>query len=250
MKAKTKRIWNILLEELALFSTELMLVIILGLVSIWGFIYIAQLLVNNQVNAFDAWAQSWMTSWQSPGMTMLMKMFTALGNPQVVIVFIALVVIYYLFIKPHRWFALRIPVVAAGSYVLNRLLKYWFDRPRPVEEGRMVEVLVDLSFPSGHAMFAFAFYGLFIHIIWKTVRNEALRIAATVSILIVIFFVGLSRVYLGVHYFSDVVAGFAAGFIWLLLCLFLLRRIEKMLKRREERRLMNGDTRKLPVMRK
>jgi membrane-associated phospholipid phosphatase len=229
-----------MLEELALFSTELMLVIVLGLVSLWGFIYIAHLLITDRVKDFDDWVQAWMTSIQSPGMTTFMKIVTSLGNPQTVIVFIVLIIIYFLFIKPHRWFAIRIPVVALGSYLVNRLLKFWFNRPRPAVEERMVEVLYGLSFPSGHAMFAFAFYGLFIHIIWKSVQNPVLRISGMVFILAVIFFIGLSRVYLRVHYATDVVAGFAAGFLWLLLSLFLTRRIEKFIQRREQKRVQGA----------
>jgi undecaprenyl-diphosphatase len=237
MRERTKRIWKLMLEELALFSTELLLVIVLGLVSLWGFIYIAHLLVNNKVQAFDDAVHSWLGSIQSPALTGVMQVFTALGNPQTVIIPIILIFVYFLFIKPHRWFAIRIPVVALGSYIINRILKMWFDRPRPAEEGRMTEVLYNLSFPSGHAMFAAAFYGLLLHIVWKSAKNESVKVAIAALIIISIFIIGLSRVYLRVHYATDVLAGFAAGFLWLLLCLYITRRIEKQIMKREQRSL-------------
>jgi membrane-associated phospholipid phosphatase len=234
MKAKVKRIWVLILEELALFSSELMLVIILGLLSLWGFIYIAHLLITDKVQKFDNAALDWFSSIQSPGLTAFMKLITALGNPPTVVVPILLIFIYFLFIKPHRWFAIRIPVVALGSYLVNRILKYWFQRPRPAASERMVEVLYNLSFPSGHAMFSFAFYGLLTHILWKSIKNQALRIIVTAFMIILMILIGVSRVYLHVHYVTDVLAGFAAGFLWLLLCLFITRRIEKYIQKREK----------------
>lgn len=234
MKAKTKRIWKLLAEQLALFSGELMLVIVLGLISVWGFIYIARLLITNQVQAFDEDVLAWMDSIRSPALDIVMKGFTSLGNPQTVVIPIIMVVVYFLFLKPHRWYAVRIPAVAAGSYIMNRILKYWFNRPRPAQEGRMVDVLVDLSFPSGHAMFALAFYGLLIHVTWKFAKNTAVKWSIITLIIISIFMIGISRVYLKVHYLTDVLAGFAAGFLWLVICLFFIRRIEKLIRRREK----------------
>lgn len=240
MRARAKRIWVLMLEELALFSSELMLVIILGLISLWGFIYIAHLLVNDQVKVFDDAAQGWLDSIRSPGVTAFMKTITALGNPQTVLIPIILVFIYFLFIKPHRWYAIRIPVVALGSYLVNRLLKYWFQRPRPAASERMVDVLYNLSFPSGHAMFAFAFYGLLLHILWNSIHNRGLRIAVAAGMIVVMFLIGISRVYLRVHYPTDVLAGFAAGILWLLLCLFITRRIETYIHKREGQNIKMG----------
>jgi membrane-associated phospholipid phosphatase len=234
MKEKTKRIWKILGEELALFSAELMLVIVLGMVSLWGFIYLASLLITNKVQEFDERVLEWMDTIRTPAMDIFMKGFTALGNPQTVVIPILMIVGYFLFLKPHRWYAIKIPAVALGSYLLNRFLKYWFNRPRPSEEDRMVDVLYDLSFPSGHAMFALAFYGLLIHIVWKFTQNHTLRWWLTALIILTIFLIGISRVYLKVHYLTDVLAGFAAGFLWLVICLFLIRRIEKLIRRGEK----------------
>lgn len=234
MKAKTKRIWKLMMEEFALFSGELMLVIVLGLISLWGFIYIAQLLITNRVQAFDERVLEWMDNIRTPTLDVIMRGFTALGNPQTVVIPILMIVVYFLFMKPHRWYAVRIPSVALGSYLLNRALKSWFDRPRPAAHERMVDVLVDLSFPSGHAMFALAFYGLLIHIIWRFTKKAAMRRWLTVLVIIFILMIGMSRVYLKVHYLTDVLAGFAAGFLWLLICLFFIKRIEKLIRKQEK----------------
>lgn len=224
-----------MIEELALFSTELLLVIVLGLISLWGFIFTAHLLIDNRVEAFDGAVHAWLTSVQSPALTAVMHVFTALGNPQTVIIPILMIIVYFLFVKPHRWYAIRIPVVALGSYLMNRLLKAWFNRPRPDISDHMTEVLYGLSFPSGHAMFAAAFYGLLLHILWKSTNSEKIRVIVSTIIIVTIFMIGLSRVYLKVHYATDVLAGFAAGFLWLLLCLYITRRIEKYIIRREKR---------------
>lgn len=234
MKAKTKRIWKLMMEELALFSGELTLVIVFGLLSLWGFIYLASLLLTNRVQAFDERVLAWIDTIQAPALDWIMKGFTALGNPQTVVIPILMIVVYFLFLKPHRWYAVRIPAVALGSYLLNRLLKAWFDRPRPANSEHMVDVLYSLSFPSGHAMFALSFYGLLIHLVWQFVKKPSTRWWLTALIGFTIIMIGLSRVYLKVHYLTDVLAGFAAGFLWLVICLYLIKIIEKLIRKREK----------------
>ncbi|MBX9853267.1 MAG: phosphatase PAP2 family protein, partial [Cytophagaceae bacterium] len=84
-----------------------------------------------------------------------------------------------------------------------------------------------LSFPSGHAMISFSFYGLLIYMAWRGIKNKILKWTVVIGLLILIHAIGFSRVYLKVHYASDVMAGFAIGTVWLILSVFMLRKIEK-----------------------
>lgn len=235
MKNKIKRIGIIILEETALLSGELLLVLLFGTLAIIGFANMVFRLVNHHLQRFDDVYYGYVHSFLSDSMTTFMKAMTFLGNPQFAIIPGTLVVIYFLFIKPHRWFSILVPVVGIGSFFINRFMKYFFDRPRPIISERMVKVMYELSFPSGHAMFSMAFYGLLAYISWHYIKNKFLKILLTMLVIITIFLIGVSRVYLRVHYPSDVLAGFASGFIWLVIAIYTVKGIEHFIEKREKR---------------
>ncbi len=96
---------------------------------------------------------------------------------------------------------------------LNELLKQIVQRPRP--EGYRLIAEQGFSFPSGHSMVAMAFYGLFIWMIWRYETDARLKWLKSAGFAAIILLVGFSRIYLGVHYFSDVVAGWCVSYLWL-----------------------------------
>jgi membrane-associated phospholipid phosphatase len=103
----------------------------------------------------------------------------------------------------------------AGSAILNKLLKGLFQRPRPHFAHPLV-VETSYSLPSGHAMESFVAYGMLTYLavlLW--LRRWETRVAAVCGAALLVVLIGFSRMYLGVHYFSDVVAGYAAGGVWL-----------------------------------
>ncbi|MBA4495598.1 phosphatase PAP2 family protein [Paenactinomyces guangxiensis] len=106
----------------------------------------------------------------------------------------------------------------AGAWLLNITLKSLIQRPRPNLQ-HLIEV-DGYSYPSGHAMVAAAFYGMIGYLVWFNLRTKGkpswYEIVFTVLLILAI---GTSRVYLGVHYPSDVIAGFAAGGVWLVACI-------------------------------
>jgi undecaprenyl-diphosphatase len=103
-------------------------------------------------------------------------------------------------------------------------LKIFFSRPRP--DHPVYEAARGFSFPSGHAMSAMTFYGLIVYLVWKNVENRALRWLLTILLVLFIFLIGLSRVYLRVHYASDVMAGYSLGLVWLISSLWVMNKIE------------------------
>ena len=104
-------------------------------------------------------------------------------------------------------------------------LKALFQRKRPLAP--LLKAVRGLSFPSGHAIMSTTFYGLLLYIILSEAGLAWVRIAMIVVLVMLILLIGYSRIYLRVHYATDVVAGFAAGILWVIFGIGLLRRIEK-----------------------
>ncbi len=162
---------------------------------------------------------------------------TQLGSPVVVGIFGLLGAA--VFATQRRWLVLLVWAAAfAGGAVLDAALKLMVHRPRPLFASDFL-VRDSFSFPSGHSMMSMVCYGMIAYALvvmrWTGGLQRALTIAAAV---IVILLVGGSRIYLGVHYFSDVVAGFIAGIVWLSVCISAL----ELLRRRKLPQVTPGPT--------
>lgn len=134
------------------------------------------------------------------------------------------VVLLYLVQKDWKR-ALEISVIGLGGYVVNYFMKWIFRRPRP--DDPLTEPLSNYGFPSGHAMSGFIFYGLLAYLVWKTDWPKGVKILLGALLLLFSLLIGFSRVYLRLHYSSDVAAGFCIGFAWLSLCILVLERLKK-----------------------
>jgi membrane-associated phospholipid phosphatase len=132
---------------------------------------------------------------------------------------------YFLLIGRRSWFSIRVAAVALSSLLLMFAFKRIFRRKRPLEP--LIQKAKGLSFPSGHALMSVTFYGLMIYITAHTVNNRPLKALLILSMAGLISGVGISRVYLRVHYASDVAVGFLVGTCWLVISLDLLKRIEE-----------------------
>src|SRR6478752_9078796 len=154
---------------------------------------------NNGLTAIDPIVWQWMVDHRTPAMTTLAIVVTEVGST-VSMTIIALVTIGYLLIKRRRGDAVLVAVVAAGAGLLVRVGKATVGRERPPVEYRLVTETNE-SFPSGHALASAAILGV--------VLGVGLFVVA----------IGLSRLYLGVHWATDVLAGWVTGLAWLTLCL-------------------------------
>lgn len=135
------------------------------------------------------------------------------------------------FLWKRRWMRLGVWVAAlVGGEALNFLLKSWFARPRP-QFADPLAVALYYSFPSGHAMMSLIAYGLLAYFLLIGLRRAWMRVPAVAGLIVLIGLIGFSRLYLGVHYVSDILAGFAVGGLWLSFCItamnFLLDRRER-----------------------
>jgi undecaprenyl-diphosphatase len=148
----------------------------------------------------------------TPGLTLVMRGLSTYGGP--VSLTLLGIVLALAFLR-HRWHrgALLLVVTLTGAALLNFLLKYVFARPRPVAYFDY-PLPTSNSFPSGHAFFAASFFGGLAVLSAERIRSGPLRVAIWIISAVLVLLVGLSRVYLGVHYPSDVLAGYLAATVW------------------------------------
>jgi membrane-associated phospholipid phosphatase len=158
-------------------------------------------------------------------MTRLMLAFTFIGKHQFLIPANLLLLLYFLFIRHHSGFSVRVAAIALSSLVLMLLLKNLFRRKRPLTP--LLKSVGGLSFPSGHAIMSVAFFGMIIYIMGMTIPHNIFFFLACVILSAIIFLIGFSRVYLRVHYASDVLAGFIIGIIWLTVSLTVVEKVEE-----------------------
>jgi undecaprenyl-diphosphatase len=152
----------------------------------------------------------------TPLTTQLMRFVTALGGPVVVVIALAGMAAL---IAWRRWADLILWIGAiGGGSILTIVLKALIQRPRPAFASP-IDVEASWSFPSGHALMAMVTYGLVAYLLIVRLHQWRWQVALALASLFLIALIGLSRLYLGVHYLSDVLAGYAAGMCWLATCL-------------------------------
>lgn len=160
-----------------------------------------------------------------PLLTKIMKIITALSNTGVIIL-IATFITLALYQK-NKKVALTIPTNLALAAILNQILKFIFHRPRPTGY-RLLEI-GGYSFPSGHAMASMAFYGFLIYLVHKFIKNNTIKKLIIILNILIIILIGISRIYLGVHYCSDVLVGYSISIIYLMLYIKVLKK-QKIIK--------------------
>ena len=144
-------------------------------------------------------------------LTPLMQSVSDLAIPSVLLI----VLITVLAFAPGRRPALTVALNFAGIMLLNQIFQFFVHRARP--DGYRMVAEAGYNFPSAHAMLAMAFYGLLAWVVWRYERDRVVRYVCMASYAMVALLVGVSRIYLGAHYASDVIAGFCLSFAWLAL---------------------------------
>ncbi|WP_299758537.1 phosphatase PAP2 family protein [uncultured Pontibacter sp.] len=211
------------LRLLALLSAEALVLGFAFLLCLLLFLLMAHLVFNVGDSTLDTALFTFADRLASPGMTRAMMVISFFASAEYLLVTPPLVVLVFSFFRGWRWFALKVLLISFSTSILNQLLKRFFERPRP--SFAMLEQS-GLSFPSGHAMIGGAFYGVLIYIVWRTVPGAAWRWLLTCLLSLLVLLIGFSRIYLKVHYATDVLAGYALGVLWLLLSIYLMRRLE------------------------
>jgi membrane-associated phospholipid phosphatase len=172
-------------------------------------------LIGGPLVHFDRWAADALHTYASeaPSLTYFFHIVSALGSLEALVLVSVLVAIALL--VRRSWSPLAAWLVAVlGGEALNLLLKDLFARPRPHFERPLV-VETSFSFPSGQTMESLVVYGMLAYFAVLALRDRGKRGISVGGAAVLVALIGLSRLYLGAHYFSDVVGGFAAGGAWL-----------------------------------
>lgn len=166
----------------------------------------------------DTYAQALVKNISSSGLTSVMRVITNAGAPITLGALSTLVGVVLLFQHSHRRLC-AFAAIMIGGWLLNVLLKDAFQRSRPDKALQLIHA-GGYSFPSGHSMGSMLFFGGLAYVLFFSVqRHWALRIAGVFFCLLAVLLIGASRVYLGVHYLSDVAGGFVAGLAWIGICI-------------------------------
>jgi len=165
----------------------------------------------------DARFSNWLHAHGNPWLTAVMLVITDLHST-IGITVMSLLVAIYLWRRGLRSRVLSFVVTVYGGMLLNFWLKGIFQRARPHFDDPLI-VLTSYSFPSGHTMAATVFYGVLSAMIISQVRDWRWRTLTILAAALMIMLVGFSRIYLGVHYLSDVLGAIFEGAAWLALCL-------------------------------
>ena len=200
-------------------SAPMVLVLALGGIAAFAageaFIEIAEhfRLTTSWVYHADQAVNAWFQNERFPGFTALLDAVTVAGGPLGMALVVALVAAG-LFLRKHHASAVFVIVAAAGGALLNLGLKMIFERVRP-SAATAIAVAQGYSFPSGHAMGSFIVLGSIAYVVLRQPFRWRVKSALLAMLVTVVLFVGLSRVYLGVHWISDIAGGWSAGAVWL-----------------------------------
>jgi membrane-associated phospholipid phosphatase len=173
----------------------------------------------HSLTGLDTALREWAIENRSTGWTVTLTVVSMLGS-SLVLAPVAVVLAMVLGMRGHRADALLVSLTTLGAILLGPLLKSVIERPRP-DRDHLVEVN-SWAYPSGHSLTSMAVIGLLVVLTVRYVESRRWRVTAVVAGGLLVVSVGISRVYLGVHWPTDVLAGWLIGAMWLGLCLILI----------------------------
>ncbi|MBO3098890.1 phosphatase PAP2 family protein [Gelidibacter pelagius] len=198
------------------------LIVVVGGINL--FVELTETLKSDVLADYDHRITEYVISHRNPSLTKYFVFVTHVGDIYGYAIVLGTFMVLSIFVYKRWKYAVQIVLVLALSAISNLILKRFVDRARPGIE-HMVSVET-LSYPSGHAMSAMAFYGFLMYLFYRFKISIFLKIPIILLLGILILSIGLSRIYLGVHFPSDVAGGFIAGFIWVIFCILIFDLIE------------------------
>jgi membrane-associated phospholipid phosphatase len=180
------------------------------------FFELSEDLIEEERFQFDQVIIQYVSDIRSGSLTAIMKFITFLGSTTILTSLLIGSLIWLIAKRKNYWGAIFYIIAVAGGGLINLGLKHWFGRVRP-ENSLIVEQ--GFSYPSGHSMGSLIYYGFLGYLVIRSQRGKPLKAMLGIGFITLILLIGFSRIYLGVHYPSDVLAGFSAGTVWLLLCI-------------------------------
>jgi undecaprenyl-diphosphatase len=185
--------------------------LLVAVTALFVFGWLSEEMLEGDTQKLDMFVRTSVHQHATPGLTRLMQAFSFLGSVATVSSLCLVILAAFLYFRRMRMAAL-LGITMIGMVALDEALKLAFHRPRP--EAFFGPTPTSYSFPSGHAFGALCFYGVLAAILAPRVRGRIVKWAIWSAAVFLIAMVGFSRIYLGVHYPSDVIAGYAAGAVW------------------------------------
>jgi undecaprenyl-diphosphatase len=216
-------------------GTSALIGVIFCAILTFGFAWLTRAVFADRFAVIDNRVITWLHGYWGPAADRFMLFFTTIGESWVLGLIIAIAA--YALLREQRWIdAAGLAVASGGGGLLNLLLKGIFERARPdLFEGPIQ--LSTYSFPSGHAMGSIVAYGMLAFVGARLAGSRLLRLAMAIAAALIVFFVGLSRVYFGVHYPTDIIGGYLAGALWLAISILIVLAAEDYAQRRQARLL-------------
>ena len=174
------------------------------------FIFITTLVIFNKINFIDSSVYNFLISFKNDSLTNFFRFVTKFSNVAFLVIFV-LIVLLILRNKDAVFVIFNLIFLRLLNYVIKVIIKR--DRPNIL---RLIKI-GEYSFPSGHAMISMGVYGYLIYLIYKKINNLYIKYLGIIILSLLIILIGISRIYLGVHYFSDVVAGYTLSLIYLII---------------------------------
>lgn len=204
-------------------TTLIVTIGVVGLASCLSIVFILAWLFEEVLEkegfGFDTTFMYWLHGYANPSLDAVMLTITQLANPSVVVVIVA-VTLEILWWQHHRSEAKIFAIACLGAFILNNGMKLFFAKPRPHIFPSLISE-TSFSFPSGHALGSFVMYGFLAYLLSARFPKFSKFIYTLAVITIAI--IGLSRMYIGVHWPTDIIAGYGVGYIWLMLCIIMLK---------------------------
>lgn len=173
------------------------------------FSYLAGSISSGTIERFDRSIINFVQGLEASWLTVILKTFTWIGSAYVVVPVTLTAFFLLYFVYRRRGQAVLFVTVIVGTISSNELLKLYFQRERPV-----IHRIIDaggLSFPSGHTMMAVSLYAIIAYVLWQNLKSSSSRVLLILFAVFMIFMIAVSRIYLGVHYPSDIAGGVAAS---------------------------------------
>jgi len=211
-----------LLEKLTL---SLVLLTGVFVICLGGLLAVADMVFEDKNQSFDEHVFSLILPFINATNTGIMEAITFFGSPAFLIPANILLILFFLLIKKNTNDAIRVTAISVTSTAVLLLLKTVLHRQRPLMP--LIAKAHGFSFPSGHTFSSVVFFGMLAYTAYKSIKSSLLKWVVIAVLVLLTGMVGLSRVYLKLHYASDVIAGFCLGIIWLLLAKWVLFKTAK-----------------------
>lgn len=206
-------------------SLSVFILIVLFVACLIGLYAIVDMVFEDKSYLFDEAVFASIASRHNDLTTSIMQGITFFGSQYFLLPANIILILVVFFKEKNRWSWIKIAAISISSTAVMFLLKFILQRQRP-----LVPLIVKAhgySFPSGHTFTSLCFFGMLMYIVYQKIKQPVLKWILIILMVFLVLLIGFSRVYLQLHYASDVIAGFCLGIIWLLMAKWLLFKAEQ-----------------------